>query len=246
MEDNKGTAPVSKKSLSAWLDNFWYHYKWQTIIAVFAIFIITVCMMQTCSKESYDTYVLYAGQQEINRKGKEGDITTEYESFLSSLSRVTIDRDGNGAKNTSLKDLFLLTSSQLEEAEKLEDKEINYILLNNNRDIFSTTLTYSNYFICFLSRELYEENKTIDGVPIFENLEGYMAGAKNGILYDSSALLLSSTEFYSLPGICLLPEDTVVCVRAVSPLASQFNKDKSEEHHNAAVEMFKNIINWGN
>ena len=245
MDENKEAAPVAKRGFSVWLDNFWYHYKWQTIIAIFAIVIVTVCTLQMCDKESYDSYILYAGDKEISRTGKDGDITTEYETFLASLSRIAPDRDGNGVKNVSLKDLFLLTSSQLEEAEKLEDKEVNYVLQNNNMEMFSTTITYSDYFLCFLSKELYEENKTIDGISVFENLTSSVSGS-SAVLYDDFALLLSSTAFYSLPGICELPEDTVVCVRAVSPLASQFNGEKSQKHHDAAMEAFKNIVNYGN
>ena len=137
-----------------------------------------------------------------------------------------------------------MTAEQIEEAEKLEDKEVNYILQNNNMQVFTTTVTYSDYYLCFLSKEIYEENKTLDGLMLFENLTSYVSGT-SAVLYDDTALLLSSTGFYSLPGICELPDDTVVCLRTVSPLASKFNKDKSEKHYAAASEALRSIINYG-
>ena len=44
-----------------WLDNFWYHYKWHTIIAVFAIIVVIVGISQVVSKGTADVGVIYGG-----------------------------------------------------------------------------------------------------------------------------------------------------------------------------------------
>ena len=44
-----------------WLDNYWYHYKWTTIIVVSFAVILTICIVQMATKETYDITVLYTG-----------------------------------------------------------------------------------------------------------------------------------------------------------------------------------------
>ena len=81
----------------------------------------------------------------------------------------------------------------------------------------------------------------IDGVYIFKDLSEYISGY-DVVMYDSSALYLSSTEFYTLPGISDFPEDTVVCIRNISPVASHWDKDGSEAGFAAAEAILKKII----
>ena len=45
-----------------WLDNFWYHHKWATIAALFLVIVLTVCVLQMCSREEKgDITVVTAG-----------------------------------------------------------------------------------------------------------------------------------------------------------------------------------------
>ena len=55
MEENRsggrfGDAPEIKSEAFDKLSNFWYYYKWHTIVALFIVFVVTVCTLQTCSK----------------------------------------------------------------------------------------------------------------------------------------------------------------------------------------------------
>ena len=38
-----------KSPFLQWLDNYWYHYKMQTIVVLVALFVIIVCVLQTCT-----------------------------------------------------------------------------------------------------------------------------------------------------------------------------------------------------
>ena len=50
----------------SWLDNYWYHYKWPTIITSFILIVAIVCTVQACTKEEYDITVVYAGRQYLS------------------------------------------------------------------------------------------------------------------------------------------------------------------------------------
>ena len=69
------------------LKNFWYHYKWHSVVALVVVIALLVCTLQLCKKESYDTYILYAGSKSIGRTG-EGGGDAEIETVTSSLEKV--------------------------------------------------------------------------------------------------------------------------------------------------------------
>ena len=78
--DIKITSPFFKK-----VENFFYHYKWHTIVALFLIVTITICSVQMCSKDSYDVYVMYAGNRDIKSMKNEGDVS-EFSKVYKSLT----------------------------------------------------------------------------------------------------------------------------------------------------------------
>ena len=109
--DVKIETPFTKR-----LENYWYHYKWHTIVAVFLLVVFLVVGLQMCKKESYDTYVLYAGDKEISRNSKDGEIPL-YNTVLSSLGKAAGDYNGDGEVVVSLTTLLALTNEQIKDAE---------------------------------------------------------------------------------------------------------------------------------
>ncbi len=240
----KTGANEKKLSFFDWLDNFWYHYKWHSIVALFLIFAISVCSFQMCQKESYDIHVLYSGSYEINRKSVDGN-APEYKIMLSSLGRITDDFDDNGEVSVTLKDLFMLSSEEIQKVEsENEDYEVNYALLNENKQILRDTMMYSSYYVCLLSPAVYNEYKTVDGVEMFEPLGAHITENSEVEFYDASAVYLSSTRFYSLPGVSSLPKDTLVCLRSPSVFASHFNKKDTERDYERGKATVIKILNY--
>ena len=56
-----GEIVVPKGKFALWWENYWYHYKFHTIVVLFAIFVCTVCFVQCSQKESGDLTVIFAG-----------------------------------------------------------------------------------------------------------------------------------------------------------------------------------------
>ena len=235
--------PVQKKmNLREWLDNFWYHYKWHSLVALFLVFAITVCSLQMCQKTSYDVHVMYAGSYEIERTSESG--TPEYEAFISSLSRVSDDFDESGHVTVNLRDLFLLSSKEIEEVEKDKEHEVNYVLINQNIQIFKDNMAMSDYYVCFISKALYDEYKLYGNETMFAPLAPYVSKDTKIEYYDTGAVLLSSTGFSTLPGIRNLPDDTVVCLRRVSAVAEHLNKKQTAEQFARAEKVIEKILNY--
>lgn len=244
IEGSEINAPtIVPKRFSEKFENFWYHYKWHTIVAVFVIFVVAICSFQMCSKEKYDSYIIYAGPKQIKKTSETGDIPP-YSTFCSSLGKVCLDFDENGTVSVAFKDLFMLSDAEIKEIESLQGYEVNYNVITENNQIFRDLMANSDYYVCLLSDDLYNTYKTLDGVELFVPLAAY-ANEDNGLVYkDECAVYLSSTGFYSLPGICDLPDDTVLCLRKITPLGSHFNKSDSEKHFKRSEEIVSNILSY--
>ena len=223
-------APEIKSSALAWLDNFWYHYKWHTLIALFLAVVLIVGVAQMCQKNKYDIYIMYAGIHDVERKSTTG--VSEYETLLQGLKKISKDYDGDGETNVSFLPLFLPSAKEIEELNKQDGVEVNTAVVADNVEIFNTNIVYSNYYLCFLSTTVYENYRTTAGVDIFVPLGSYVEGT-DAELYAPDAILLSSTDFGKSAGFSDFPEDTVICLRIHSEVAANLTGSSAEHYKNA-------------
>lgn len=85
------------KTVRAWCENFWYHYKWHSIVAMVLIVTVAVASWQFLTRTTYDYTVMLATESvefsslQINALQKE-------------LAACGKDRDGDGKVNVLLVD----------------------------------------------------------------------------------------------------------------------------------------------
>ena len=60
VEEEPPKEPIKK---AGFFENFWYHYKFHTIAVVFAVFVLTVGILQLVGKTNPDIYIMYAGEK---------------------------------------------------------------------------------------------------------------------------------------------------------------------------------------
>ena len=220
------------------LVNFWYHYKWHTVVALFLVVAILVCSLQFCAKKSYDVYVLYAGSKSIGRTTENGN-PAEIATIGSSLKRVARDFDGDGEVVINFTNYIYYSSEEL--AELGADVDPSYV--SGDKSSLEGALNYSEYYLCFISPAVYEAYNYVGGLDMFVSLEEYKS-VEGLDFYNGNAIKLSSTDFYSLPGISGLPEDTLICIKSPSVLAAKSKEHK--KHISNAFDMLENIISYKN
>lgn len=231
----------STMSFKEKLDNFWYYHKWHTVIALFVILAIVICSFQMCTKESYDIYIMYAGGHEYKRSSANGDVP-EYVKAVSSLKQVCSDFDGDGTVSVSFINLYVPSSDEIADAEKNPDKELNYTLIAQDKERLDSNILYSDYYVCIITQDVYNQYKTVQELEMFAPLSQYADKSSELIFYTDSAVYLSSTKLASLPVFSKLPEDTLICLRTKSAIASHFSKEQTEEQYRRSVEVIKNIL----
>jgi hypothetical protein len=238
---NNSEQIMKPRGFREWIENFWYHYKWHSLIALFLVFTVTICSMQMCSKESYDVYVMYAGQNAISRSSTDGDISP-YLTVVKSLRTKCDDYNGDGEVKVEFLNLYVPTNEQISEYEKLTGTDVDYALVNDNLSTMNDTMMYSEYYICFMSESRFLDYDSRNDGGTFVPIEKYTNQNKTYEYASPRGIYLCSTDFYSLPGICDLPEDTVVCIRTLSAVASHFNKSTNEENYRRSELVLKEIL----
>lgn len=247
---------IKKGRFGKWFENFWYHYKWHTIITLFVLIVVTICTVQVCTREKYDVYVLYAGSADVRGTKNDGDISA-YQTLYSSINGEVIDDfDKNGKVVTALETLYMLSEDERREIEaKLEEMknnkegsyELDYVQLSENNKVFRDRITYSDYYVFLISEPLYKAYQmTEEGASVFSSLRGLVNEGTDVKFLDDSAVYLNSTEFGKLAGLSDLPENTLITLRAKSALSSHYNKNKTIEHYENAEKVVRNMLNYGN
>lgn len=222
----------SPATLKEKVQNFWYHYKWHSAVALFLIITLLICTLQFCKQEKYDIYIVYAGSKSIGRTVENGDVA-EIETVISAFERVTDDFDKNGNININFVNYYYLSA---EEAKAAGD--VNEALLAADKKTLTTIFEHSEYYLCFISPAVYEAYCKVGDEDAFINLSGVAASHAEVEYYNgkSDAILLSSLGASSVPGFSNLPKDTLICIRRPSVIAG-----KSKEH-NAYVENAKETL----
>ena len=125
--DKKPEAPslTSSSKFLRWLDNYWYHYKWHTIIIGFLLLVVIVSTAQCASVEKTDVTIAFCGNAALGE--------AEMEGISKVLGDVCpTDVDGNGEKTVALGQFSIFSEAQLTENFTYYDEESGEYKLDKN------------------------------------------------------------------------------------------------------------------
>jgi hypothetical protein len=232
--ENEKTMSVKEK-----IENFWYHYKWHTIVAAVVVIIVAIVLSQLLSKPKYDAHVLYAGDTQIKNVSVDGDLP-HYQKLLSSLKRVVNDENGDGSIDISLQTLYALTEEQL--AQISSDKTAQISLALTDTETLESALVVGEYYVCFLSEELFFKNDAIHDGAMFAPLEKYAASESIDYEYASARGIYLRSLPYS--EFIDLPDDTVVCLRSLNGYTQSINGKSNKQAFATGERVITNILNF--
>jgi hypothetical protein len=237
MENEKSAETVMSPKEK--LENFWYHYKWHTIIGAVVVVIVIIVLSQLLTKPEYDAHILYAGDTRVLNTSADGDLP-HYQRLLSSLKRVVGDENGDGSIDPNLQVLYALTEDQL--AGISSDKTAEISLALTDSETLESALVVGEYYVCFLSEELFFQYDAIYDGSIFAPLAGYATSSEIDYEYASErGIYLRSLPYANTID---LPGDTVVCLRALNGYAQSINGKSNERAFAAGERIIKNILNY--
>ena len=225
-----------KMPFSKWFENFWYHYKWHTIAAVFTVVVLCVLITQCATRPRYDTHVLYAGDKAVSTS----KTNPERQQFLRSFGLVASDFDKNGEISVAFKHLYSPDAEEiarLTELEKVGKGEVPESLIYEDKKMLDTMMISGEYYLLLLDRAVFDNycaRGVISAVQTHLSVpfEGEIVKGENG----GSGIYLKDTAFRDYEGLNTLPEDTVICIRKADAFATDSDLKKVE---NAAAVLNK-------
>lgn len=237
MAENKKMPDVeisAKGRFLIWLENYWYHYKWHTIIIGAALIIAAVCLWQTGSTKKHDTVIVYAGPMCLSTNE-----TLQLQEAISGI--LPSDKDGNGEKSAAMSMYQIYSEEQIKEVEKETDDLGAAITVNRTRNSsqfeeYNTYITTGQSPICFLDPYLYEQIPEGYVYPLSKIFGDELP--KGAI--DGYGIRLGDTDLYKDYSIVRrLPADTVICLR--SPLMGLGQK-VDDAKYQYEMDTFKALV----
>lgn len=224
-----------------WLENYWYHYKWHTLIAAFFIVMLTVMGVQMCSREENDIYIIYAGPELIS-DDRRLQIKDAFQQMM------TEDYDGDGKKTVDFMDLILMNHEELKQAYANGANQyfLNEGTVEQAKETLSVQAMAGDYVIFLIDSEWYGSLHNASAFVKFTELEEMgMPLPHNGKKYDDCSYYLNSLDFSKFFS-CFegFPDDTLVCVRRMTTAASIKGQKKTEKHYNNHMDYYADILKF--
>ncbi len=216
---------IEKGKFLTWLDNYWYHYKWVTLITAFFLIVVLICTLQVCTKKNNDIIVTYAGP--ISMKADE-KIAVQM-ALEKALPEGFADKENATAGFVAY---YVLSQNQIESLERHTDEEGYRISVDrefntNELKSFDAQVGTGSGSVVFMEPWIYQREGMAERLTPLADVFGE---TPEGAI-DEYAVRLGDTEFYqSNPQLSFLNPDTVVCLHA---------KIVGQKNYENEIEAFK-------
>lgn len=225
-----------------WLENFWYHYKWHTIVVVFFLFTGTVCFVQCAtSGNASDLTIAYAG-------GYTFGVEDDYNRVVEVLSLVAPeDPKGEGRLTLAMNTFSVYTDEEIRKNCIDEDGNLSTYAYTNSKKVsldhlqtFSTSVKTGTNAIWLVSEYVYRDCE-LYLEKVARPLSDLYGEELPASAYDGYAIRLSQTELYQkYDALKILPADTLVLLPS-----SFWLSDSADEKVYANYErLFRNIVEY--
>lgn len=213
------------QSFKKWIDNFWYHYKWHTIVGGFFLLMLTLLLVQCIGREQKDFQILYTGPIDV--------YSVKGDSVESAFSDVK-------GEEVAVHFLWLYTEEQLKE---VSSTPATAAAMASNRESFYTWTQTGENIVYLLDPTWYgylKENGML--APLADTLGYTPDGAidEYGIRFHDTAF----AKHYSAV-MKDLPADTVLCMRAEPLHSFSLGKKKAQQRYEEHKKFFCDLVKYG-
>ena len=235
---NSGEIAV-KGGFLGWLDNFWYHYKWQTIGVVFLAAVLIIGLTQCISKEEEDVIVLYAGRTQFS--------VGEANAICEVLETIAPTKGENVKSNVGITYFQVMNEEQIKQAEAETDADgkkkytVDRSYLSDQYDSYYSQLLTGDHSVVFLEPWLYEKLVRDNRLVSLADVLGYVPEGALG----EHGVRLGSLDIYGSYGALknVMDADTVVCILHPNSKIT-FSKNSNEKYYENEKALFRAIIEY--
>lgn len=214
-----------------WLENYWYHYKWHTIVGAFLIAVVTYLIVQALTATTPQFQIMYAGPKALDMPTK----IQLAEPFAQLQGPVEEEED-----RVAFASIYLLTDEQ---AKDVLMTGFTVTDLQTNRQQFNTYTATGECLIYLLDPAWYPQLRDAGALVPLSEAMGYTP--QNAI--DSYGIRFKDTAFaqYFADQFTVLPDDTILCMRKFSTVMSVKGEKNQQARYQAAFDFYKKILLFG-
>jgi len=230
---------IKKKSaFRLFIENYWYHYKWHTIITLFVVAVLAVGIFQMVAKDDTDIGVIYAGPQILSDRD-----LTEMEKAFNDIVHSDFTDDGKIVSN--ILNVVIMSDEQIEDAKEQAALESSVLFYSEQyrkeaKEQLNIQMMSGDSVICLFDRYAFDHV----GKEAFLTLESVL-GYKPDYAQDEYTVFLKDTEFAKHYKIFeLLPPDTLLCIRKKTVISSFNGKKNEEQRHEYHKTVFKSLFEF--
>jgi hypothetical protein len=158
------------------------------------------------------------------------------------LGNVGKDENNDGNVNVNLQNIYILSEKELDEAcNDIADSMQKASLeseMQTNYGLLYSSIMYGDYYLCFLSEDVFFDYEERLDASIFAPISGYTVGGGEYSYASERGIYLSSLDIYESTALSMLPADTVVCIRLPGVIGA---RDDGKAYA-AAEDMLKKIL----
>lgn len=234
---NQNEEQLSKPSSA--LENFWYHYKWHTLIIGFFVVFFIIAIAQMTGKPSYDAHILYTGPAYLD-----GETISDILSVMEEASHAAAPVNDNPADYTKDQKLNLdfnkivYVSEALAKQYQEDGVYFNALTNQSSRGQFDNFIMVGEYVILLIDQSLYQETVDTGAFCSLEDVFGYMP--ENA--YDTCGFFIGDLPIGNANGFRQLPRDTIICCRAKSYVNNFNKKVQNEDQYAAQLALFRQLV----
>lgn len=229
------TEPIKVNKLA----NFWYHYKFRTIMIAAFAFIILIGVTQFVSRQNPDINIIYAGPQYIT--------PNQNKAFCEILQSMMPDYNDDGKKYVQLNDMVFMSEEQVREyvaeAEaRGEDVMLDLVSNKQVNERFTYEIFGGESVICILAEDQYKSVANGGGfLPLSEVFgDDIPEGA-----FDDCGVRFCETKLCKFYGAAqIFPDDAVIALRRLSTMSAFTGKKKAERKYEYHRDLFARMLNF--
>ncbi|MBR3996223.1 MAG: hypothetical protein IKI97_13225 [Clostridia bacterium] len=208
------------------LENYWYHYKWHTLLGAFSLIIALVCIVQCTGRKEPDAMIMYAGRYNVPDEYREQPID----------SVMKEDYNGDGEKKADVFQL-IIPINEIDGEYELKDA----VAQTNNAEFqrFYTEVASGSTVIYLLHPLFYEQAKSMGVLcPLSDVLEGDVPE----YAVDEYGIPVSKLFAYRRTTLCHYPPDSIICIRRERGADSKIIAPDDPDYYRNNVRFFNDII----
>lgn len=215
--------PHPKMNFPKWVENFWYHYRWQFLFALAVVAFIAIAAVQSFIQKKIDASILYVGPVAVSDQ-------TCHDIVASAEEKFTRDYDGSGRKSADIRTIHLsteldgLSPKKRAEADKRFTQYVDEILSGEDCFLLVSPSFYENLDQKGVLMSVYE---------IF--------GAWRGDEAILCGIPLNTIPLGASPGFRDLPPDTVLCLRYAGGVGTKLSENEIEEKNLLNAAIFRDL-----